>query len=80
MDHPPLTGYWTDLVRFTVTLIGQIVIPTETVGVLKQAGKFNADHKGRRPPGDKDDGSARQQNTRGQKQFPSDVRPLPEHK
>ena len=32
MDHPPLTGYWTDLVRFTVTLIGQLIIPTETVG------------------------------------------------
>ena len=27
---------------------------------FKQAGKLNADHKGRRPPGDKDDGSARQ--------------------
>ena len=33
--------------------------------VLKQAGGLNADHKGRRPPGDKDDGSARQQNARG---------------
>ena len=32
MDHPPLTGYWTDLVRFTVTLICQLIIPTETVG------------------------------------------------
>ena len=48
--------------------------------VFKQAGKLNADHKGRRPPGDKDDGSACQQNTRGQKKFPFDVRPLPEHK
>ena len=36
MDHPPLTGYWTDLVRFTVTLIGQLVIPTETVGSLSR--------------------------------------------
>lgn len=32
MDHPPSTGYWTDLVRFTVTLIRQLIIPTETVG------------------------------------------------
>ena len=32
MDHPPSTGYWTDLVRFTVTLIIQLIIPTETVG------------------------------------------------
>ena len=48
--------------------------------VLKQAGKLNADHKGRRPPGDKDDGAARQPNTRGKKQFPSEVRLLPEWK
>ena len=27
-DHPPLTGYWTDLVRFTVTLISQPITPT----------------------------------------------------
>jgi len=32
MDHPPSTGYWTDLVRFTVTLISQLITPTETVG------------------------------------------------
>ena len=32
MDHPPLKGYWTDLVRFTVTLICQLIIPTQTVG------------------------------------------------
>ena len=32
MDHPPLTEYWTDLVRFTVILISQLTIPTETVG------------------------------------------------
>ena len=36
MDHPPLTGYWTDLVRFTVTLIGQLIIPTKTVGSLSR--------------------------------------------
>jgi hypothetical protein len=48
--------------------------------VLKQAGKLNAEHKGRRPPSDKDDGAARQPNTRGQKQFPSQVRSLPEQK
>ena len=41
--------------------------------VFKQASKLNADHKGRRPPGDRDDGSAHQQNARGQKQFPSNV-------
>ena len=35
--------------------------------VFKQAGKLNAEHKGRRPPSDKDDGTARQPNTRGQK-------------
>ena len=34
MDHPPSTGYWTDLVRFTVTLISQLITPTETVGSL----------------------------------------------
>ena len=32
MDHPPLTEYWTDLVRFTVILISQLTITTETVG------------------------------------------------
>ena len=32
MDHSSLTGYWTDLVRFTVTLIGQLIIPIETIG------------------------------------------------
>ena len=48
--------------------------------ILKQEGKLNADHKGRRPPGDRDDGSARQPNTRGHKHFPSEVRPLPERK
>ena len=37
--------------------------------VFKQACKLNAEHKGRRPPSDKDDGAARQPNTRGQKQF-----------
>ena len=31
-DDPPLTGYWTDLVRFTATLISQLIIPTEIVG------------------------------------------------
>ena len=48
--------------------------------VFKQAGKLNAEHNGRRPPGDKDDGAARQPNTRGQKQFLSEVRSLPERK
>jgi hypothetical protein len=48
--------------------------------VLKQAGKLNAEHKGRRPPSDKDDGAARQPNTRGQKQFPFKVRSLPKRK
>ena len=48
--------------------------------VFKQAGKLNAEYKGRRPPSDKDDGKARQPNTGSQKQFPSDVRPLPERK
>ena len=32
MDHPPLIEYWTDIVRFTVILISQLTIPTETVG------------------------------------------------
>ena len=48
--------------------------------VFKEVGKLNTEHKGRRPPGDKDDGAARQPNTRGQKQFPSEVRPLLERK
>ena len=48
--------------------------------VFKQAGKLNTEHKGRRPPGDKDDRAARQPNTMGHKQFPSEVRPLPERK
>jgi hypothetical protein len=48
--------------------------------VFKQAGKLNAEHKGRRPPSDKDDGAAHQLNNRGQKQFPSKVRPLLERK
>ena len=36
MDHPPSTGYWTDLVRFTVTLISQLITPTETVVSLSR--------------------------------------------
>ena len=36
MDHPPSTGYWTDLVKFTATLISQLITPTETVGSLSR--------------------------------------------
>ena len=42
--------------------------------VFKQAGKLNAEHKGRRPPGDSDDEETHQPNTGGQKQFPPKVK------
>ena len=48
--------------------------------VFKQAGKLNAEHKGRRPPGDRDDGEVHQPNTGGQKHFPPEDRPIPEQK
>ena len=48
--------------------------------VFKQAGKLNAEHKGRRPPGDRDDGEVHQRNTGGQKQFPPEDQLLPERK
>src|SRR3989337_1392630 len=38
--------------------------------VFKQAGKLNAEHKGKGPPSDDDDQEPRQPNTGGQKQFP----------
>ena len=38
--------------------------------VFKQAGKLNAEQKGKRPPGDSDDEETHQPNTGGQKQFP----------
>ena len=48
--------------------------------VLKQAGKLNAKHKGRGPPGNRDDGVVHQPNTGGQKQFHPEDRSIPEHK
>jgi len=48
--------------------------------VFKQAGKLNAKHKGRRPPGGRDDGEVHQPNTGGQKQFPPEDRSTPERK
>ena len=48
--------------------------------VFKQAGKLNAEHKGRKPPGDRDDREVHQRNTGGQKQFSPVDRPLPERK
>ena len=48
--------------------------------VFKQAGKLNAEHKGRRPPGDRDDGEVHQPNTGGQKQFPPEDRSDTERK
>ena len=46
MDHPPLIGYWTDLVRFTVTLICQLIIPTETVGSLSRQASLTLIRRG----------------------------------
>ena len=46
MDHPPSTGYWTDLVRFTVTLIGQPITPTETVGSLSRQANLTPNTRG----------------------------------
>ena len=48
--------------------------------VLKQAGKLNAEHRGRRPPSDRDDGKVHQQNTGGQKQSPPEDKLLLEWK
>ena len=48
--------------------------------VFKQAGKINAEHKGRRPAGDRDDREVHQRNTGGKKQFPPKDRLLPERK
>ena len=48
--------------------------------VFKQAGKLNVEHKGRGPPGDRDDGEVHQRNTGGQKQVPPEDRLLPERK
>ena len=42
--------------------------------VFKQAGKFNAEHKGKGPPSDSDDEETRQPNTGGQKKFPPEVK------
>ena len=46
MDHPPSTGYWTDLVRFTVTLISQPIIPTETVVSLSRHANLTPNTRG----------------------------------
>ena len=48
--------------------------------VFKQAGKLNAEHRRRRPPGDRDDGKIHQRNTGGQKQSPPEDQLLPERK
>ena len=48
--------------------------------VFKQSGKLNAEHKGRRPPGDRDNREVHQPNTGGQKKFPPEDRPIPERK
>ena len=42
--------------------------------VLKQAGKLNAEHKGRGLSGNRDGGVVHQPNTGGQKQFPPEDR------
>ena len=42
--------------------------------VFKQAGKLNAEHKGRGPPGNRDVGVVHQPDTEGQKQFPPEVK------
>ena len=47
--------------------------------VFKQASKLNAEHKGRRPPGDRDDGDVYQPNTGGQKKFPPEVKTVNMH-
>ena len=41
--------------------------------VFKQAGKLNAEHKGRETPSEDEDEPCRQ-NTRGQKKFPPEVK------
>ena len=48
--------------------------------VLKQAGKLNTEHKGRGPPGNRDDGVVHQPNVGGQKQFPPEAQSNPEQK
>ena len=48
--------------------------------VFKQAGKLNAEHKGRRPPGDRDNREVHQRNTGSQKQLPPKDRLLAERK
>ena len=42
--------------------------------VYKQAGKLNAEHKGKGSPSNDDDQEPRQPNTGGQKQFPPEVK------
>jgi hypothetical protein len=44
--HPPLTGYWIDLVRFTATLISQLIIPIETVGSLSRQASSTLNTRG----------------------------------
>ena len=46
MDHPPLIGYWTDLVRFMVTLISQLIIPTETIGSSRRQASLTPSTRG----------------------------------
>ena len=48
--------------------------------VFKQAGKLNAEHKGRRPPGNRDNGEVHQPNTGGLKQFTPEDRSTLERK
>ena len=48
--------------------------------VFKQASKLNAEHKGRRPPGNRDNGAAHQLNAGGRKQFSFEDRSNPEQK
>ena len=42
--------------------------------VFKQAGKLNAEHKGKGPPSDSEEEEARLPSTGGQKQFPLEVK------
>lgn len=42
--------------------------------VFKQAGRLNAEHKGKGPLSDSDDEETRQPNTGGQKKFPPDIK------
>ena len=73
-DHPLWTRYWIGPARFMATPINQLIITNISCWVFKQAGKLNAEHKGRRLPGDSDDEEAHQSNTGGQKQFPPKVK------